>query len=84
MTESLVLGFIFIFHTKKTGKMPKLQSVTALMAAWAYVTFASTDRERQDPLPVPNWVQMYSMGVHWKTRKKKYIVLNSMTTLSVV
>ena len=35
MTESFVLGFIFIFQTKKTGKIPKLQSVTALIAACA-------------------------------------------------
>jgi hypothetical protein len=35
MTESFVLGFIFIFHTKNTGKIPKDQSVTALIAACA-------------------------------------------------
>jgi hypothetical protein len=35
MTENFVRGVIFIFHTKNTGRIPKDQSVTALIAAWA-------------------------------------------------
>jgi hypothetical protein len=84
MTESFVLGFIFIFHTKKTGKIPKHQSVTALIAACAYATFAMTVGPRHEPFPSSYWLQMKEIGEHWKSRKKKYMVLKIITAVIVV
>ena len=40
MTEAFVRGVIRIFHTKKIGRIPKDQSVSADIAQCAYVTLA--------------------------------------------
>jgi hypothetical protein len=84
MIENLVRGFICIFQTKKIGRIPKAQSVTALIAACAYVTFDNIGSRKQVPCPPSYFVQRKLIGEHCKRRKKKYIVLNSMTTPSVM
>lgn len=84
MTESFVRGVIRIFHTKKIGRMPNDQSVSADIAQCAYVTLARIGDLRHVPCPSPYCVQRKLIGVHWKRRKKKYIVLKIRTIERVV
>jgi hypothetical protein len=51
VTESFVLGFIFSPHTNEMGRIPKDQSVTALMAACIYVMSVRVLTPKQEPEP---------------------------------
>jgi hypothetical protein len=59
ITETFVRGFICIFHTNAIGNNPNAQSVTADIAAWAYVTFAKVLFPKQTPVlpPTEYWIQ---------------------------
>jgi len=59
ITETFVRGFICIFHTNPIGNNPNAQSVTADIAAWAYVTFAKVLFPKQTPVlpPTEYWIQ---------------------------
>ena len=53
-----------MFHTKKIGKIPKAQSVTALIAACAYVTLARIGPLKHLPVPSTYFVHKKLIGVH--------------------
>ena len=56
MTETFVRGVIRIFHTKKMGRIPKDQSVSADIAQCAYVTLARIGDCKQWPSPFSYFV----------------------------
>ena len=56
-TETLVRGFIFKFQTKKTGRIPNVQSDHVEIAPCAYVMSAITVGGMHLPDPLRNLVQ---------------------------
>jgi len=56
MTDTFVRGVIRILHTKKMGRIPKDQSVSADIAQWAYVTLARIGDLKQWPCPFSYFV----------------------------
>jgi hypothetical protein len=56
-TETLVRGFMFRFQTKKTGRMPNVQSDHVEIAPCVYVMSATTVVGMHFPDPPINLVQ---------------------------
>jgi hypothetical protein len=56
-TETLVRGFMFKFQTKKTGRIPNVQSDHVEIAPCVYIMSATTVVGRHFPDPLRNLVQ---------------------------
>jgi hypothetical protein len=56
-TETLVRGFMFRFQTKKTGRMPNVQSDHVEIAPCVYIMSATTVVGMHFPDPPRNLVQ---------------------------